>query len=288
MSSISSEWHTQLGLSYLRAGSVGPPIVLLHGWGAFKELWWSTMLALSPAYQAYAPDFPGHGGSPMGDYDDMPRLATLIGNFCDMLGLTAITLVGHSMGGCVAVELALARPDLVAQLVLVDAAVDAKLMPVYARTFLHPQVGWLGLRFSLAMGRIVAPLGRRVPHLHGPGMLTPWLRRISYQTSHDPVAIYRILNSLFAAEVGERLGEIRQPTLVMSGQFDSLVPLEHSRRTVAAIPSARLVIIPAALHNPMDEQPAIFERELLTFLRQSATPSVSLSQQLSGAVHTEG
>jgi 3-oxoadipate enol-lactonase len=264
---ITFQWHEPLRLSYLQAGNAGPAVVLLHGWGAFKELWWSTLLALAPSYRAFAPDFPGHGGSAMGEQADMPGLARLIGSFCASLGLEEIILVGHSMGGCVAVELALERPDLVKRLVLVDAAVDAQLMPAFVRTYLHPQVGWPGLRFSLAMGKVVAPLGRRVPHQHGGGVLMPWFRRISYQMSHDPAAIYRILNGLFATEAGERLKHIGQPTLVISGQFDGLVPPAHSRRTANAIPDARFVIIPNALHNPMDEQPAAFEQALLQFLQ---------------------
>ena len=52
-------------LSYIESGAAGPIVVLLHGWSAFKELWWSTLLALAPHAHAYAPDMPGHGDSPL-------------------------------------------------------------------------------------------------------------------------------------------------------------------------------------------------------------------------------
>lgn len=268
---INAHWHDSLQLSYLQAGTTGPAVVLLHGWGAFKELWWSTLLALAPDYRSYALDFPAHGASATGPHDSMTGLAGLIGAFCDALGLCEVALVGHSMGGSVAFELALARPALVSRLVLVDAALDARLMPFYVQTYLHTVVGWPSLRFSLALARLAQPLGRRVPHLHGPGLLGPWFRRLAYQADYEPEAIYRLLRGLFAAEAGERLALIRQPTLVISGQFDGLVPPAHSRRIAAAIPGAGLVIIPGAMHNPMDEQPAAFERELLAFLAITAT-----------------
>jgi 3-oxoadipate enol-lactonase len=268
-STITVAWHENLRLSYLYTGKAGPAVLLLHGLGAFKELWWSTLLALAPHYRVYAPDFPGHGGSPTVERADMPSLAALVSAFCDSLGLEAITLVGHSMGGSVAVELALARPELVTRLVLVDAAVDIHHMPAFLHNYVHSQASWPGLRFSLAVGKVIAPLGRRIPHEHGGGVLLPWFRRISYQVSHNPEMMHRMLHELFAAKAGERLGTIRQPTLVISGQFDGLVPPAHSRRTAQAIPNAQFVLIPNALHNPMDEQPAAFEQALLKFLANS-------------------
>src|SRR5690242_16022009 len=91
-----------------RAGAGAPR----SGWSAFKELWWSTLLALEPCARALAPDMPGHGGSPLQGSVTMSLIATRIAQFCAARGLERITLVGHSMGGNIALELALARPDL--------------------------------------------------------------------------------------------------------------------------------------------------------------------------------
>ncbi|MEI6779214.1 MAG: alpha/beta fold hydrolase, partial [Chloroflexales bacterium] len=120
------EQHDTLGMSYLRAGDHGPVMVLLHGWGAFKELWWMTLRDLGRDHRCFALDFPGHGGSPIGRADTIVGLADAVAAFCDDLGLRDIALFGHSMGGCVATELALRRPDLLRRLILVDAAVDAR------------------------------------------------------------------------------------------------------------------------------------------------------------------
>lgn len=257
---------TNPALSYLTIGSAGSPVLLLHGWGAFKELWWSTMLALAPHFRVFAPDLPGHGGSPLGAHHDMPSLAQTIADFCTAQGLEDIILVGHSMGGAVAAELALQHPALIKRLVLVDAAVDAYRLPAYIRIYLADTLGWPALRLSLLLGDIVRPVGDRIPQLHGGGWIRPWIRRSIYLARTEPEGLLRLLRVLLAAQVGPRLAQIAVPTLVVSGQFDSLVPAPHSRRTAQHIPGAHYINIRGTLHNPMDERPRAFERVLLEFL----------------------
>ncbi|MEI8165503.1 MAG: alpha/beta hydrolase [Chloroflexales bacterium] len=258
--------HEALAIGYLQAGETGPPVVMLHGWGAFKELWWSTLRRLGRDHRCFALDFPGHGESALGRADSIDGLAEAVAAFCDALGLREIVLMGHSMGGAVAVELALRRPDLVAHLVLVDAAIDAHLMPIYARVYLIPNFGWGILRFTQLLGRQLRPFSTRIPHEHGGGWIRPWLRRTSYLSVFDPAGLHRIYRSLFATQAGERLAHIVVPTLVVSGQFDSLVPAANSRRLARLIPGARYVQIFGALHNPMDERPRRFVQAIRAFL----------------------
>jgi pimeloyl-ACP methyl ester carboxylesterase len=259
-------YHHRLGLSYLTAGEEGPAIVFLHGWGAFKELWWSTLRDLGRDYRCFAIDMPGHGESRLGQADQIERIATLVADFCADLGLTAIILVGHSMGGSVAVEVTLRYPHLVRRLALIDAAVDAYRMPTYTRLYLLPAIGWPVFRITQAIGRAFRPIGQRIPHDHGGGWIRPWVRRASHLATFDPEGLYRILRSLFATRADERLQQIRVPTLVLTGQFDSLVPPSHARRLAQVIPGARYVVLPASIHNPMDEQPGAFTRALRAFL----------------------
>jgi 3-oxoadipate enol-lactonase len=259
-------YHHRLGLSYLTAGEKGPAIVFLHGWGAFKELWWSTLRDLGRDYRCFAIDMPGHGESRLGQADQIERIATLVADFCADLGLTAIILVGHSMGGSVAVEVTLRYPHLVRRLALIDAAVDAYRMPTYTRLYLLPAIGWPVFRITQAIGRAFHPIGQRIPHDHGGGWIRPWVRRASYLATFDPEGLYRILRSLFATRADERLQQIRVPTLVLTGQFDSLVPPSHARRLAQVIPGARYVVLPASIHNPMDERPGAFTRALRAFL----------------------
>lgn len=266
-SAIELCWSERLQLSYLRAGARGSAVVLVHGWGAFKELWWSTLIALAPHHLVFAPDLPAHGGSPPRYAVTMTDLAQIIADFCAEVGLNSLALVGHSMGGNIALELALLRPDLVQRLVLVDAATDPHLLPEYAHMQCDHVYGWAALRLRLAMSKRLLPIGRRVPHLHGGGLLRPLLRRSAYMTTHDPEGMQRQLTGLFANPLGTRLSQVRMPTLVITGQFDALVPPVLSRRIANGIPGAHFAIIPGAMHNPMDENPREFERVLQEFLR---------------------
>jgi pimeloyl-ACP methyl ester carboxylesterase len=261
-------------LSYLVAGSGAHAILLLHGWGAFKELWWSTLLALGPDLHAFAPDLPGHGGSPLDGDSSMSRIAMRVARFCDARGLQPITLVGHSMGGNIALELVLARPDLVSCLVLVDPA--AQEMPIYRRSHLGGLRGWTALRTGLALARRLEVVGRRVPHVHQGGFVLPAIRRATYMARHDAEALHRLLAGLIANPIGPRLAKINLPTLVITGEFDPLVPPALSQRIAEAIPGAQYALVRGAGHNPMDERPREFERTLLAFLaaqkHQAAPP----------------
>jgi 3-oxoadipate enol-lactonase len=258
-------------LSYIESGATGPTIVLLHGWGGFKELWWSTLLALAPHAHAYAPDMPGHGDSPLLGSASMRQIAQRIEQFCATRGDQRIVLVGHSMGGNIALELTLACPNLIERLVLVDAAVQPAEMPMYTRSYLDQTFGWAVLRTSMAAARQISQVGRFIPHTHQGGVVLPALRRVTYMARHDADALRVLLDSLFENPIGPRLADLRVPTLVISGEFDPLVPPPLSRRVAAAIPGAQYAVIRRAAHNPMDERPREFNAVLLDFLGLQST-----------------
>lgn len=256
-------------LAYLAAGTAGEPIVLLHGWGAFREVWWSTLLQLGIEYQVFAPDMPGHRGSALLESRTMAQIATRIGVFCAARGFEQITLVGHSMGGNVALELALAQPHLVRRLVLVDAAAQGHELPLYTRSYLIDTVGFAALRLTILLSKKTRWLGEAVPHDHGGGTILPALRRMAYTADHDATVMHQLLGTLIANSIEKRAAEIQVPTLVVSGQLDPLVPEALSRRLAAAIPGAHYTVIRNAAHNPMDENPQDFVAALRTFFAVS-------------------
>lgn len=263
-------WDARLKLSYLQAGESRPAVVLLHGLGAFKELWWSTLVALAPHYRAFAPDMPGHGDSPLAHKGQMAGLAGLIADFCASQGLERIALVGHSMGGNVALELALLRPELVERLVLVDAAANAPgLVPLAVNPLILETYSWPALRIGQYLRRLMQPLGRRIGHAHGGGWIRPLLRRQAFAATLDPAGQYALIQGLFANPLLDRVANLRVPTLVMTGQFDTLIPPAHARLLAKTIPGARLAVVRGAIHNPMDERPRAFARMLLGFLGEA-------------------
>jgi pimeloyl-ACP methyl ester carboxylesterase len=266
-------------LNYLQIGAGELAIVLVHGFGASKEIWWSTLLALAPLGHVFALDLPGHGGSPLHGDSRMPRIAARIADFCAARGLSTIVLVGHSMGGNVALELTLDRPALVQRLVLVDPAAHADELPIYAHSTRVDNLNrWAALRASMALAQKVGVVGRLVPHLHRGGFVLPALRRASFLSRHDVDALHQQLTSLFANPIGVRMSAVQAPTLVISGEFDPLVPPALSRRVAETIPGARYAVVRRAGHNPMDERPRAFERILLEFLQETTLDKLTLER----------
>lgn len=263
-----AKWDAERKIAYLQSGAHGPVVVLLHGWGAFKELWWSTLCALAPHYRAYALDMPGHAASQVAGDWSMAGIAKCIADFCDGHGLKEICLVGHSMGGNIALQLALSRPDLLRSLVLVDAVADGQALPRYVGTYVHPTFGWPVLRFAKLIQSMLRPLGDLVPHMHGNGWVRPFLRRIAFSSRHDALNLHTLLRGMFANPLGEAARSLQIPSLVISGRFDSVVPASEARRIASLLPNARYAELPWAMHNPMDETPAAFECLLLDFLRE--------------------
>ena len=255
-------------MRYLAAGERGPAVLLLHGWSSFKEIWWSALQALAPHVRAFAPDMPGHGGTPLLGTVHMHQVAARAARFALARGLERFVLVGHSMGGNIAVELALAQPALVERLLLADPAARPDAMPAFTRSYLAPIGGWLSLRASMALARPLDRVARRVPHAHGGGLVRPALRRAAYMAQHDADALHALLDGLFANPLGERICQLRVPTLVVSGEFDPLVPPPLSQEVARLIPGARYAVIRGAAHNPMDERPAEPARVLLDFIQR--------------------
>jgi 3-oxoadipate enol-lactonase len=264
-------WNAASRLAYLQAGEHGPPLLFLHGWAAFKELWWNTLRRTASAYRCFAVDLPGHGGSPLDGPPSISRIARRMLSFCDDLDLQQVGLVGHSMGGSIATVMALQQPACIERLVLVDPAIDAFRLPRYIRLYLFKTYGWAILRLNLALARHLQPLTSHIPHEHHGGWLLPWLRRSGYAADLRPADLHALLSALMQARIGPRLARLTMPTLVISGQFDGLVPAAHTAAVARAIPGAQYQLVRWTLHNPMDERPRQFERVLMAFLGKQAS-----------------
>jgi pimeloyl-ACP methyl ester carboxylesterase len=243
--------------------------VLLHGWGAFKEIWWGTIKALAPSCAAIALDWPGHGSPALeAGQEILEALAEVTEAICEALGLRNVALAGHSMGGNIAARVALRRPDLVSRLILVDAAIDPRYLSKLSRMYIHPHWGARVIRLNRVLTRPVIRWGARVPHENGGGVLRTWARRASYMARVEPMVLHTYLEALYQGSLAERVREITQPTLVVTGARDALVSPEQARSLARTIRHAELAIIPRAYHNPMDEQPAAFHRAMIEFLQR--------------------
>lgn len=252
----------------------GPAVVLVHGLAASMYSWRQTIDPLVQAgYRVVAYDNRGFGFSdkPATGYSNAAYVHLLFG-LLDSLGVSDAVLVGHSMGGAIVADAALARPDRVRGLVLVDAA-------------------GLGVRypFMLRVARwpIIGPL---FDHLRGRGATGGILRAIygdpSRVTDQDvdqyyaPIALPEfgrslrgVLREFSFEDLQGRLGTLMTPTLVMWGTRDRLIPQTIGEAMAAGLPHSALARFQAAGHALPEESPEEFNRVLLGFLK-SGIPAV--------------
>ncbi|HEX9611591.1 MAG TPA: alpha/beta hydrolase [Gemmatimonadales bacterium] len=247
----------------------GSPVVFLHGFGASLYTWRKTLAPVAAqGYRVIAIDNRGFGFSdkPARGYGNA-AYARLVVALLDSLGVSSAVLVGHSMGGAIAAEVALAHPDRVRGLVLIAGAGYGIRWPASLKLARWPVLG----RVATALrGRWIT--GRLLRSTYAdPSRVTE--RDVDQYYAPVPEADYgRALRGVlrefrFDSLVG-RLGAIEAPTLVLWGAEDRWIPLSTGRRLASELPRAAFVVIPNAGHASPDEAPDEVNRFLIAFLKE--------------------
>lgn len=236
-------------IAYRVSGS-GPPVVLIHGLSGSARWWEKNVASLARDFRVYAVDLIGFGESRQRQRFVLTEAAALLAAWMDDLGLDQAGIVGHSMGGFVAAELAADFPARVARLVLVSPVV----LP-YERRLWHPARGLLGLV-------------RRLP-----GGFLPLL--IADAVRAGPRTLPSATRQLLRADLRPKLAQITAPTLVVLGDRDTLVPAAVGERLARDLPDGQLLVISNSGHNPMWEQPAAFNHLVASFLASGRSSSVT-------------
>lgn len=251
----------------------GPTVVLVHGFAASLHTWEPWVARLAPDYRVISLDLPGHGltRAPSGYVAAQATNVAVVDELTRNLKADRFVIVGNSMGGGVAWAYALAHPERLAGLVLVDAAgwpretkghekppVVFKLLgnPV-GRAFLrdiNPRpLAAKGLKSAYVDEKIVTPaLVDRYVEL----ALAPGHRAILTSGRDGPQR--RIDKAVFKT--------IRTPTLVMHGEADTVIDVSAGRGLAAAIPGAKLITYPGVGHVPMEQIPDQSAKDLRAFL----------------------
>lgn len=222
----------------------GPDVVLLHGLSGSCRWWRFTTPALTRRYAVHIPELVGFGGSRgPGRQPDVTELADVMGEWLRLMELEDLALVGHSMGGQIALHIA-TEHHMPERLVLVSASGLPR--------------DWT-LRDA---GRFVARA--LPPRSWGAPTFVPTIAVDALRAG--PRALLLATRHLLSDDVTELLPRVRCPTLLVWGELDPLVPLEHGRAMFEAIEGARFVVLRDAAHNSMADRPAEFNRVLLEFL----------------------
>jgi pyruvate dehydrogenase E2 component (dihydrolipoamide acetyltransferase) len=246
-------------------------IVFLHGLGGSQSTWASVLGYFAETYRVAAVDLPGHGGSdkpsPASTDYSISAMAAKVGEFLEKLELAPAVLVGHSLGGATALQLALDRPQLVRALALVDSAalgseINGELLDRVESEPSRDEARWLlelffqDRRFVLERGIDEMYAARNAPGAND--------------------AVKAIAASAFTRRgqnlvLADRLGELEVPILVVWGELDRVIPSTHAVAALTAVPTAWLEIMEGVGHVPQVEAApafaAIVSRWLLSISR---------------------
>lgn len=256
------------GVAVQRAGA-GPGTVLLHANGGEHRDFDAIIPALARTRTVYAIDWPGHGDSDPASNVTACGLADLLPGLLEALGDGPFALVGNSVGGFAALRTAIARPDLVSRLVLVDPG------------GFTPRTPFMFATCRLFGSERAAPtVMRQLPRLYlrrpGPDVAAVRERAATASRSPSQVRIFAGMWRSFAdPDHDGRRGaeELTVPTLLVWGTRDPVLPwLIDGRRAAKALPGAKVVTMPCG-HQPYIEMPEDFLKVLEEFLSESTTAS---------------
>ena len=258
-------------------GSGSRPFVLVHGFTGSRDDWREHMAALSGFGRTLAVDQRGHGGSSNPGDPAGYTLAQLCADLSAALGTLdadPCDLLGHSMGGMVALRYVLAHPERTNSLILMDSAAGTLEVAEPARKMME---GVAQLARSAGMAGVASGMQRAMEA--GGGLGGPQVAAAdAFDTSFDrvrpkleqmdPEAFATLGSALFSeAPVVDRLGEIRCPTTVIVGEAD--VPFREASQIMAdGIEGAELVVIPEAAHQPQLENPKAWLEAVSGHLRR--------------------
>jgi pimeloyl-ACP methyl ester carboxylesterase len=258
-------------VDYVELGE-GEPLLFVHGLSGCWRNWLENLPHFGTGYRAIALDLPGFGTSPMPSWPiSMEAYGKLLHELCEALGLDRPTLVGNSMGGLIAAEAALGRPELYRKLALVSAAGIINTWQPQARA---TATAWGWKRF----GTTVADRGARFlsrprtreallgPFIRYPNQLPVDLLWEQIDGGVRCPGFGDALRALVGYDARERLGSIELPTLIVSGLTDRIVPVSAAISYHRRIPRSRLEIFERTGHVPQLERPLRFNAALDEFL----------------------
>ena len=276
-----------------RVAGHGPPVVLIHGMLNSSSHWRTVALNLASEYTVIAPDLIGHGDSaaPRGDYS-LGAHAASIRDLLAAIGVDRATIVGHSLGGGVAMQFFYQFPQRVERLVLISSGGLGREVSPMLRTAALPGVsGLLSLTIHPRLLTGLRALGHRMRERGmGSGVYVEAIARAlsPLENADARGAFLHTLRSVIDIH-GQRVSATDRlyllesmPTMVVWGERDHTIPLEHGRRAHAAIPHSRFRTLPGAAHFPHLEDPDGLSALLRDFMR--ATEPAAIADQDWGTI----
>ena len=259
-------------VNYVDIGEGHQTVLFIHGLGGSWQNWLENLPRAAESCRAIALDLPGFGRSEMpSDPISITGFAATVDAFCEALGLGPVVLVGNSMGGFTAAEVAIQHAERVELMVLVDAAGISSANVARSRSgeLLARQLMMRGQGDPEAAKRMLTRPGYMAL---GMGLVARYPSKISKELLAEQLLTFGdegfsdAFEAILSYDFRHRLGEIGCPVLVIQGEDDILVPLGDAIEFCDLIPSAKLLTMADTGHVPMFERPVQFNDALLNFI----------------------
>jgi 3-oxoadipate enol-lactonase len=256
-----------LKMNVVTAGA-GRPIVLIHGLGWDHTLWGRQIARLNAAYLVVAGDTRGHGETdkPAGPYS----ITKFVGDWTallDRLELSSALILGFSLGGMIAQQLALSRPDLVGALILVNTACRA---PAIGRAHMNERLAVMKLNGARAAAEVAARsvFSESWRNAH-PDQLADF---VSWREGQDQKALREVMRATADFDVTSEIPTIKVPTLLITSLGDQLMPPQAQASIAELIVGAEHIKVAEAGHMVSIEKPVQFDAILDDFLARRWQP----------------
>jgi pimeloyl-ACP methyl ester carboxylesterase len=257
-------------------GGEAAPVLLVHGLGGQWQNWLENIPRLARDRRVVAMDLPGFGLTPEPEDDDwisIPAYGRFVNAFADAVGLGQVHLVGNSMGGFVAAEVAIQFPERVERLVLVSAAGISSAVTLEAPILTFGRVATALATNSVARHRRLAsrPLTRHLSLAlvaRHPRLLKADLAYEGFFKGAGKPGFDDALRASLEYDFRDRLPEVKVPTLIVWGEKDSIIPVRDADEFERLIEDSRKVVMKDTGHVPMAERPQAFNDVLSEFLAE--------------------
>ena len=257
------------------------PVVFVHGLGGQWQNWLENLPRAALERRVIALDLPGFGSTPMPrDEITIPGYGRCVNQLCEKLDLGRVDIVGNSMGGYIAAEVAIQFPERIDQLLLVSAAgittADVARRPVYTAG----RIATAMTAHSSAQYRAIAsrPKSRHMALAlvaRHPSLLRADLAYEGFIKGAGGPGFESALRACLEYDFRDRLPEIRRPTLIVWGEKDSIIPVRDAQEFERLIPDSRKVVMKDTGHIPMAERPGAFNNVMMEFLSERGPASAT-------------
>jgi pimeloyl-ACP methyl ester carboxylesterase len=257
---------TDQGIVHYEVLGRGRPVILLHGWLGSWALWRDTMETLSKEFRTYSLDFFGFGESLDRTSDfSISNFVQLVNQFMDRLGIPKAPIVGHSMGGTVALGVALKYPQKAVKAIVIGAPIDGESLNFFLKLSGYKGIAHLAYSVPyvldfliMALTRYGSPQGKAIHRM---------VKEDASKVSAD--SFFGSIGTLRKTDLRQELQEISVPILGIYGKRDIIVNPGQSKVLLQSAPTSKEAWFDKSGHFPMMDEPQRFHETLRNFLNNN-------------------